>query len=433
MATNQVPQGCTDDIKAAFSYNAKAILAHEGTWALGVPFCALWVVVPVYLLYLGVSKTLLQTITVIIPALTFLQLWSSGFFSGSNRKWKLYRTWFVFGICWIVYGLSATIFWPALPQWVWISLFACTITVIAVVMNLGGPAFAGLIIENIPKRRRGMLTTLRLTTFGVFGIAGFFPAKWLMETLDTPFNFHIRFIIGGAIFSLSCLFILCYRDNAATTVAYHNEEPSRIKSLRTLFSDFNFRVFLLFYAILVGATSLIPLLIGYGKDILLLSQAQQEYFVLALFAGMIIVGLTVPLLADRFGFRLVAIMAALLLAGAFLTPFVLPPGKVSLFAAYAVAYGCFFLLMHILANLGAEIVPEVRPSTIIAVGNTLAVPLSLVIAPIGGLLVDIYGENGYIAAFVMGITLCLCALLGFMLLTREPRTGQQIYIRIRKF
>ena len=133
MATNRVPQRENDDIKAAFSYNAKAILAHEGTWALGVPFCALWVVVPIYLLYLGVSKTLLQTIVVIIPAMTFLQLWSSGFFSGSNRKLKLYRTWSAFGICWIVDGLSAAVFWSALPQGVWIFLFACTITVMAVI------------------------------------------------------------------------------------------------------------------------------------------------------------------------------------------------------------------------------------------------------------------------------------------------------------
>jgi MFS family permease len=138
----------------------------------------------------------------------------------------------------------------------------------------------------------------------------------------------------------------------------------------------------------------------------------------------------VPFLADRFGFRLVAMITGGLVTALFIIP-VVAPGKGSVLASYTIFGGAVSLSMPVLANLGAELVPSVRPATIIAVGSSLTLPLTLAVAPAAGRLADLLGKTGYLAAFIMGATLAFCSLLGFVLLVREPRTGQEIHVRFR--
>ena len=47
-------------------------------------------------------------------------------------------------------------------------------------------------------------------------------------------------------------------------------------------------------------------------------------------------------------------------------------------------------------------------------------------------LADVHGKAGYLADFAMAVAVSVCALIGFIVLVREPRTGQEIYIRIRR-
>jgi len=65
--------------------------------------------------------------------------------------------------------------------------------------------------------------------------------------------------------------------------------------------------------------------------------------------------------------------------------------------------------------------------------NVTSMALSLALAPIGGWLVDAHDSAGYLCVFVVGATLSLCTLIGFLLIVREPRTGQELYVRLRKF
>ena len=59
-------------------------------------------------------------------------------------------------------------------------------------------------------------------------------------------------------------------------------------------------------------------------------------------------------------------------------------------------------------------------------------PVSLCIAPWGGWLADAHGPAGYIAVQAVGLTLSLCAFVGLTAVVREPRTGQEIYVRLRR-
>ncbi len=86
----------------------------------------------------------------------------------------------------------------------------------------------------------------------------------------------------------------------------------------------------------------------------------------------------------------------------------------------------------ILPNIGAEMLPGIKPSMVIAVGSCLIMPLALLLAPMAGRLVDLHGQAGYLAVFLMGSTLAGCAAIGFALIVREPRSGQEFQIRIRR-
>ena len=221
------------------------------------------------------------------------------------------------------------------------------------------------------------------------------------------------------------------RDGGRTAGAAHPGQ-SALGAARALFDHFNFRVFLVFYALLMVAQSLTPLLIGYGRDVLSFGAADTYRFTIAYYAGTFVLGISVPVLADRFGFRLIAVVAAVLLVVAFVIPVCLPHSPLALLAAYALLVGSGSLGSGlVLPNLGAEMVPQVKPAMIIAVGSVMVMPFSLVAAPLGGKLVDAHGPAGYLAVFVTGLALGLCALLGFVAVIREPRTGQEIYVRMR--
>jgi len=204
-----------------------------------------------------------------------------------------------------------------------------------------------------------------------------------------------------------------------------------VKAAKTLLRNFNFRVFLFFYMLNISAQSLTPLIISYGKDALEMNSPDLVIFSGVYFIGPIIAGLCIKPLADRYGFRIIGIISSVLLGTTFILPLLLPYSKSALLTGYALYAATLTMNNVVLANLDYEMVTEIKPAVIVAVGSIIAVPTTFLLAPFGGWLVDRYAGAGYHAVFVMGINLCFCAFLGFLSLIREPRTGHEIYIRIR--
>jgi MFS family permease len=299
------------------------------------------------------------------------------------------------------------------------------------IIYLASPSYFEMMIENTPLKWRGRLASMRSFGFGLFGMVGLWLAACLMEARPSPGNFHVCFIVGGALELLSCFSLLFVRDTVQHSAHITHTIGASVAVGRKLINDFNFRVFLVFYAFYVIAQCFAPLFIGYGKDIIGMSSAGMTRFTIAYYGGILLIGFTIPLLADRSGFKLIAHIGCLLLGGAYLLPLLMPHSSIALLAAYVLLIGSINLGSIILVNLGAELVPSVKPATIIAVSSTLFMPILLLAGPLSGKLTDIYGAGGYLAVFVSGLSLAFCALLGFLFLVREPRTGQEIYVRLR--
>jgi MFS family permease len=387
-------------------------------------------VVPSYLLFLGASKTLVQSVTVGLSLMAVLQFWSGRLFGGPRRRIAQSLLWSVYPACWMAYAAVASMGWARLPGWIWTPLFVLTCFGIAAVMHSGGPAYAEMVLENTPMGRRGRLASLRGLGQGVAGLIGVSLVTWLMSRSEEPANFHLCFFVGPAIMMASCVSPVFLSDSGAS----YGPAPAGgapFAAARVLLGNFNFRVFLIFHLFAVVAQSFAPLLIGYGRDVLSLGALDTGKFTVAYFAGTLAIGIPMPLLADRFGFRLIGILGALLTATAFLASILLPDSRIVLLTAYALLSGSVNLTALVLANLGSELVPDVKPATIIAVGSIAILPATLSVASLAGRLADAYGPGGYLAAFVLGAALSLCAILGFALVVREPRTGQELYIRMR--
>ncbi len=419
-------------INDSFSKNRAAAVAWDALWGLGAACCLLYVVVPAYLLAMGASKMLVQTVVVGFSVATGLQLLSLRISHGPRRKVRIYLIWSLYPALWLGYGIVASIGWGRLSDGVWIPLFIVMCAGLSVAMHLGSPAYIEMLLQNTPLKKRGRLGAARNIAFGVFGIFGAWLASWLMKQWPEPVNFHTSFIFGSSIMLVSCIFILFIRDHAGTMHSQKVRPVPILATLKDLINTLNFRVFLVFYGFLVVGQTLAPLLIGYAKDVLTMPSSQVAFFSFAFFLGAIVVGVFVLPLADRYGFRLLAIISATMLAGAYLIPLIAGDSRHAVLIAYALYAGTILLNSLALINLGIELVPQVKPAAIFAVSSIIVVPFRLIVAPLAGRFVDLHDKAGYLAVFLVGMMLSLCALVGFCVLVREPRTGQEIYIRIRR-
>jgi hypothetical protein len=403
-----------------FPRNAAVLIVYDVIWTLGCGFILLAPTVPAYLTEMGASGTVMQIVTLAFPLLTGLELWSGAVCRGGNRLRRQFLIWTAFSACWMAYGLTALAGWGRWPAGVFVPLFVVACLGLGVFRHLGEPAFGELVLDCTPRTWRGRFFGLRCVLASAAGLGGAWLAATLKKRWTGMDQFHYAMIVGSAFMIVSCLCLWFLRGTERPpSPSGAPGRPAVLPAVLGLLRSRRFQRFLLFYGILISAHSLAPLIVRYGMKSLTM---RQEGFTGASFIGGGTAALLVAPLADRYGFRLLGIIAGLLSAAAMGTMLVGPAGAEQALAAYALWGGSNALGVVVLANLGAELAPEASPANVIGVGMVLAMPLSLAVAPLGGKLVDAYGPSGYAAAFAGGVALSLIAAAGFRLAVREPRT-----------
>lgn len=409
-------------IEKAFSSNATAMMLWDGLWAIGMPFCMYATVVPVYLLHLGASKTLTQIVVVGFSVITFVQFLTDSLMRNRLRKFWIFVTWIVFSMSWFVYGGSALLFWEKLPLSFWIPFFVAICALLCSARHYGTPSLRGVVIENIPLRKRGLLASMRSFLLGLGGLLGTYLVARLMNGHDEVTMFHKVFFIGSIIFVIACIpFLLFFRDHAIEEPSAQKVGPSLWESGKLVWQEPNFRHFLILYCLLFAAQNMAPLLLSFSKDELHLKAQMVVGFNTVYFVSALILGSTIPNLADRFGFKLLAIISAVMLLISYAIPLFTHVGMYWLFFSYFLYAGSFQLTQLLLGNFGTELVPDVKPTTIIVIGSTLVMPMSLIVAPLGGSLADQFGRTGYYYVFIFACLLALASMLGFIFWVKEPR------------
>jgi MFS family permease len=388
----------------------------EGVWSIGAGFVLLATAIPSYLDEVKASKTLIQAVMQVIPLLTVLQLWSGTVCHGRHRLRRQFILWLAFPLCWMAFGTVSLAAWGRLPADVIIALFVLTCVGLGATMHLSNPAYAGLVLECTPLRWRGRFAAVRSVVANLLGLGGAYLASLCKAGWHGMDKFNYGFIAGGAFMAVSCGAVWLVRDVAVES-GIPTAPPRPIGAAVALLKNRQFRTFLIFYGIAMAAGSFAPLIVTFGKDRLAMT---TEEFTAAYFVGGMLAFLSAPL-ADRFGFRLLGIIATGLLSASFATMLLGSSDRPAVLVAAACVGGGSTLCLMVLANLGSELSPGFSPATVMAVGAVLALPLSMGVAPLGGRLVDAYALAGYRAAFACGTALGLCALAGFLLAIHEPR------------
>ena len=416
-------------IEKAFLSNASAMMLWDGLWAIGMPFCMYATVVPVYMLHLGASKTLTQIVVVGFSVITFVQFLTDPLMRNRLRKIWIFLTWILFSLCWFIYGGSALLFWEKLPLSFWIPFFVLICALLCSARHYGTPSLRGVVIENIPLTKRGLLASMRSFLLGLGGLLGTYLVARVMQGQDSVVMFHKVFFIGSVIFVVACIpFLVLFKDHAIEEPSAQKIGPSLWESGKLVWQEPNFRHFLILYCLLFAAQNMAPLLLSFSKDELHLKAQMVVGFNTVYFVSALILGSTIPNLADRFGFKILAIISALMLLTSFAIPLFTHAGMYWLFFSYFLYSGSFQLTQLLLGNFGTELVPDVKPTTIIVIGSTLVMPLSLIVAPLGGSLADHFGRIGYYYVFVFASLLSLVSVLGFIFWVKEPRHQKGISI-----
>ena len=209
--------------------------------------------------------------------------------------------------------------------------------------QIASPGYTELIYQNISKIRRGQFSGFLSLSIGLGGILGGYLSTCIMKKFALPVKFYIAFITGAVIVIISNVLLLGMHDNHSIKYQQTNRSLSIKKMIKKIQNNLNFRVFLFFFLLCISAQTIATLFIAYGNDILLLSNVQKSYFTIAYFAGTLLLGSTLPFLADRFGFRIIGIIAGALLGAAFLIPLLLPENISAIFVSFALFSGSLSL------------------------------------------------------------------------------------------
>jgi MFS family permease len=191
-------------------------------------------------------------------------------------------------------------------------------------------------------------------------------------------------------------------------------------------SNPNYRLFVFFHLLNVSATSIAAFVVPYAKEKLAIPDSSVAAFSIIFLGTNAVMGLVVGRIADRFGYRVVGVLQSVLLIGFFLTVV-----SARSFAALCVAYGMYstvsMSLLLVLCNMSLELCPQLGAIDLTALGSTIILPVVGVMPTLAGAIIDLTAS--YLSVFFVGSAVAFIALMGFISLVREPRSGKLYVVR----
>jgi MFS family permease len=439
MTTEQF-QPLEELVNRDFRRNVTAVVAFEAIWGLGLPFALSAVFIPAYLNFLSAPKIVIGLASAIAAILMPLQLLSERLIGGIHRKRKAWLLYACSGLAYVLYGVLG-FFLPGQPSTYRITFYLGALVLFIGTIYLAQPVYWSLLTDNCPLRRRGRLLGLRTTGMGLAGLINIIPARWMYQHYDAPTNFHIALIIAGFFFIISATSILFIRDHIDPVRLENSQKNNSTPILREIFGLLgrlwktpNYRVFIFFIVLLLASVSIAPFLVTYSGDCLGLKPDQNRLFNLAFLIACPLAGLSLGALADRWGYRLAAILLATLAFATFILA-VTAHGINTMLFAYGLYCCVGVTIPTILCNMSIELLPEENPAHLVAAGNMFSLVATVIVPAVCGRILDVYRHigllnDGYLTVFIIAVVLAVIGGLGMLLLVQEPRTGRIYIIKI---
>ena len=431
MRSNQTrPSGTPPDQSSAGKHYRRTFagfVLFEFLWGLGAPFAFFEAMVPAYMTVIGASKALIGF------ALSFFNISApfqlvSGYYFARNRVRNATLLFLACILCWFIFNTLALALRGNIPPRVHQYGFLLAAFGFAFFMMLANPLTVGIMVDNVPQRKRGGFFGFRNIAFGTAGLLMAGVAATVLARIPSPRNYQIGFLIAHCFYFTAAMCFLIVRDEKPARKEHRPKlVPYVASTLKTLWHNPNYRIFMFFQILSACALTIGPFIVPHAKENIGMTDSQASQLAVIHMAVNALMGYLVGRVADRFGYKVVSIYQPILLIVFFLIAM-----QAQSFIAVCVAYGLYALAFMaqilMLFNLSVELCPDLEATDLAAIGRLLPLPFAVALSPICGTIVDLSGS--YFPVFLIGFTLSLVILLGRSLLMREPRTGRHYVIRL---
>ena len=298
-------------------------------------------------------------------------------------------------------------------------LLLLSFTVYSFTFGLIIPAYSDLISKNII-RSRGMFFGVMNGVGGLIGFGASLAAAYLLNHFSFPKDLQMLFWLGFATSFISPIFILMFRE---VPFPFRNHVQPLMHFLRSIpelvkktpgFTRFMYVRALLNLGLLANAFYAL-----YAMDRFNLPVGALGIFTMVIILSQSVVGFIWGWLGDRFGFRIIYIIASGLLIGM---------GVLSLtafadWAFYLIAFcigGIYAVSRTADSNMVFEIAPPSETSRFIGISNTFVAPVMIFSPLVGGVIVSAFSHQAlFFIVLLIGIASAIMT-FGFM---PDPRKG----------
>lgn len=389
-------------VEKNYRWNFAVIALDSSFFSFALGMLSQDTIIPYFASQLTSSKFLIG----LIPALYYLglffpQLLGAYFVHGSpTRKWAIF---------WIAVAERLGIFCIALVAQMLglltdgqaLVLLLLAFTLFTVTSGLIGPAYADFISKNII-RSRGLFYGITHGLGNLLGFAAGVTAAFLLDRYAFPQNLQLLFWIGFATSFVSPFLIASFREvpfpGGHTSISlrqFLREIPGQVRAAP------DFQRFMVVRAVLglgIIANAFYAL---YALERFNLNEGYLGLFTLVIMGSQSVLGLLWGWIGDRFGFKSVFVVTAVLVAA--MGGFALAARESWVFYVIAICIGGIYAAMRTAdSNMVFELAPPAETSRFIGISNTFVAPTMTVAALLGGLVVEVFSYHT-LFALVLGI------------------------------
>jgi MFS family permease len=294
----------------------------------------------------------------------------------------------------------------------------------AIAGSINLPVWFDLVAQLTPVRVRGRLFATRSIFGSVLGIGGGAVAAFVLGTVQYPTSYALLFFLAFSSTMVSYYFLTRLEETASEPRAAATPSTRLAEALpRILRTGKNYRHFLVGDALLISSTMANGFLAVYAIEKFSLSDASAGTFTMIIMGSMIVGSFLFGYLADRHGHRLNMLLAGMFTFLACVVALLAPTPEL-----YAVSFVCSASSVTLggisRLSLIAELCSPGERPTYVALSNLVTSPFVLA-GIVGGWIAN---ALGFSALFMIAGAVALSALVWWLVMVEEPRSGRSVGI-----